>query len=141
MHIGSLPVAKRGKSRKGTNIGREYFLASCRTLLLVCKRQFISSLLCLTCSTSLAEGSLKESRQKRLVVKHRKYNLNIAILQYFIDTATTITRLSYFGGINLDFLNSRNPTMYVPARPKGNLTPPRTYFSGTEADQLWEKSG
>ena len=36
----------------------------------------------------------KESRQKRLVVKHRKYNLKTAILHCFsIDTAANNTRL------------------------------------------------
>ena len=56
--------------------------------------------------------ALKESRQKRLDVKHRKYNLKTAILQYYIDR--TANRLISLGGTNLDSLSSRkHTTTYV----------------------------
>ena len=43
----------------------------------------------------IAEGSLKESTQKRLVVKHRKYNIKTATLQHFINIAENPPRLHY----------------------------------------------
>ena len=55
----------------------------------------------------------KESRQKRLAVKHRRYNLKTAILYCFIDTAAYNARLYSFSGNNLDSLNSRKHTTYI----------------------------
>ena len=65
--------------------------------------------------TLLQVKAYKESRQKRLALKHRKYKLKTAILQYFIDTAAN--RLHFIGGINLDSLRSRKHTT-----PERNLT-------------------
>ena len=48
----------------------------------------------------------KESRQRRLVEKHRKYVFRNAILQYFIDTAANTTMLHSHGDINLNSLYS-----------------------------------
>ena len=60
----------------------------------------------------IAEGSFKDSRQKRLVLIHRKYNLKTAIQQYYIDR--TANRLISLGGTNLDSLSSReHTTSYV----------------------------
>ena len=61
---------------------------------------------------SLVEA-YKESRQKRLVVKHGKYYLKTTILQYFIDTAAYTAGLYSIGGINLDSLKSRKLTSCV----------------------------
>ena len=62
---------------------------------------------------TLSLEAYKESRQKRLVVKHRKNNLKTAILQYFLDTAANTTILHYFGNVSLDSPSSKKHTMYI----------------------------
>ena len=87
----------------------------------------------LTCSISTS-FAYKESRQKRLVVKHRKYNLKIVLLQYFIDTTANSIKSHFPGGINLDSLSSRKHTTYVPsnlARSKRLIVKHRKYNLNT----------
>ena len=63
---------------------------------------------------TLSLEAYKESRQKRLAVKHREYKFKTAILHCFsIDTAANNARIYYFNSINLDSLNSRKHTTYV----------------------------
>ena len=72
------------------------FTSTCRYILLL----------------TLSLEAYKESRQKRLVLIHRKYNLKTAILQNFIDRAAN--RLLSLGGTNFDSLTSRmHTTTYV----------------------------
>ena len=81
-------------------------------------------------------GSFKESRQKRLVVKHRKYKLKAAPLQYFIDTTrlyclygllTSNSRLTFKSkSTSLPYLSERNFTQ-TDDRHIGRLNLPRTY--------------
>ena len=71
---------------------------------------YLSRILYLTLSLE----TYKESRQKRLAVKHREYKFKTAILHCFsIDTAANNARIYYFNSINLDSLNSRKHTTYV----------------------------
>ena len=77
----------------------------------------------------IAEGSSKESRQKRLVVKEkRKYNFKTATLHCFIDTAANNPGLYSFGGINLNSSNSKTTYVhtYVRTYVRLNLAKPWT---------------
>ena len=74
----------------------------------------------------------KESRQKRLVVKHGKYNSKTALMQYFIDTAANLTRICSLGVSLVDSLNSRKHNRYV----RSNLARLKRYSTKFDEDNL-----